>query len=268
MNASLMGVAVTGNGRRESFAHLPMPRMTNTVMLNGDRDPGEILASVKDGIYAVNFGGGQVDITSGKFVFSDGRGVEDRERQAHLSGEGRDADRQRPRCADARVDDRQRHAPRHGRRHAAARTGRACRSASASRRCGSRDDGGRSRAKTCPWAQRDASRAAIARFSAAFESRRAAWGGPAPRSTRRTQINERHAGCVPRHAARIRQRRRDRHAVGLRLDRIACARLAVRGGHRHVVRCDRASDPDSVDGKAGHPPPAHRTAHPAIRESR
>ena len=70
MNASLMSVDATGNGRRESFAHLPMPRMTNTVMLNGDRDPGEILASVENGIYAVNFGGGQVDITSGKFVFS------------------------------------------------------------------------------------------------------------------------------------------------------------------------------------------------------
>jgi TldD protein len=70
MNATLMSVQPTGNGRRESFAHLPMPRMTNTVMLNGDRDPGEILASVHDGIYAVNFGGGQVDITSGKFVFS------------------------------------------------------------------------------------------------------------------------------------------------------------------------------------------------------
>jgi TldD protein len=70
MNATLMGVPLTGNGRRESFAHLPMPRMTNTVMMNGDRDPGEILASVQDGLYAVNFGGGQVDITSGKFVFS------------------------------------------------------------------------------------------------------------------------------------------------------------------------------------------------------
>ncbi|HVF65639.1 MAG TPA: metalloprotease TldD [Casimicrobiaceae bacterium] len=70
MNSSLMRVVETGNGRRESFAHLPMPRMTNTVMLNGECDPGEILASVKDGIYAVNFGGGQVDITSGKFVFS------------------------------------------------------------------------------------------------------------------------------------------------------------------------------------------------------
>jgi TldD protein len=69
-NARLMGVAPTGNGRRESFAHVPMPRMTNTVMLNGDRDPQEIIASVADGLYAVNFGGGQVDITNGKFVFS------------------------------------------------------------------------------------------------------------------------------------------------------------------------------------------------------
>ncbi|GHU14633.1 peptidase C69 [Betaproteobacteria bacterium] len=69
-NARLMGVAPTGNGRRESFAHLPLPRMTNTYMLNGDRDPAEIIQSVKKGLYAVNFGGGQVDITSGKFVFS------------------------------------------------------------------------------------------------------------------------------------------------------------------------------------------------------
>jgi TldD protein len=70
LNARLMGVASTGNGRRESYAHLPMPRMTNTYMLAGDRDPQEILASVDKGLYAVNFGGGQVDITSGKFVFS------------------------------------------------------------------------------------------------------------------------------------------------------------------------------------------------------
>ena len=69
-NARLMGVPVTGNGRRESFAHVVMPRMTNTYMLNGTRDPKEILASVERGLYAVNFGGGQVDITSGKFVFS------------------------------------------------------------------------------------------------------------------------------------------------------------------------------------------------------
>ncbi|HUL91796.1 MAG TPA: metalloprotease TldD [Burkholderiales bacterium] len=70
LNARLMGVPVTGNGRRESFAHVVMPRMTNTYMLNGDKDPGEIIASVKKGLYAANFGGGQVDITSGKFVFS------------------------------------------------------------------------------------------------------------------------------------------------------------------------------------------------------
>ncbi|MEA3048180.1 MAG: TldD protein [Sphingomonadales bacterium] len=70
LNARLMGVAPTGNGRRESFAHAPMPRMTNTFMLGGSDDPGEILARAKDGIYAKSFGGGQVDITSGKFVFS------------------------------------------------------------------------------------------------------------------------------------------------------------------------------------------------------
>ncbi|HTP94483.1 MAG TPA: metalloprotease TldD [Burkholderiales bacterium] len=70
LNARLMGVPVTGNGRRESYAHIPMPRMTNTYMLNGERDPREIIESVKHGLYAVNFGGGQVDITSGKFVFS------------------------------------------------------------------------------------------------------------------------------------------------------------------------------------------------------
>jgi TldD protein len=69
-NARLMGVAPTGNGRRQSHAHTPMPRMTNTVMLGGDHAPEEILRSVKRGLYAVNFGGGQVDITSGKFVFS------------------------------------------------------------------------------------------------------------------------------------------------------------------------------------------------------
>lgn len=69
-NARLMGMAVTGNGRRESFAHLPMPRMTNTYMHAGQDDPQDIIKSVKKGLYAVNFGGGQVDITSGKFVFS------------------------------------------------------------------------------------------------------------------------------------------------------------------------------------------------------
>jgi len=70
MNARLMGVAPTGNGRRESFAHIPMPRMTNTYMLPGPHDPQEIIRSVDKGLYAPNFGGGQVDITSGKFVFS------------------------------------------------------------------------------------------------------------------------------------------------------------------------------------------------------
>jgi TldD protein len=69
-NARLMGVAPTGNGRRESYAHSPMPRMTNTYMLSGEANPADIVAEVKDGIYAVGFGGGQVDITSGKFVFS------------------------------------------------------------------------------------------------------------------------------------------------------------------------------------------------------
>jgi TldD protein len=69
-NARLMGMKPTGNGRRQSFAHNPMPRMTNTIMLNGKHAPEDVLASVKKGLYAVNFGGGQVDITSGKFVFS------------------------------------------------------------------------------------------------------------------------------------------------------------------------------------------------------
>jgi TldD protein len=70
LNARLMGMGLTGNARRESYAHIPMPRMTNTYMLNGDKDPQEIIKSVKKGLYAANFGGGQVDITSGKFVFS------------------------------------------------------------------------------------------------------------------------------------------------------------------------------------------------------
>ncbi|OGT24278.1 MAG: metalloprotease TldD [Gallionellales bacterium RIFOXYB12_FULL_54_9] len=70
LNARLMGVPVTGNARRESYAHIPLPRMTNTYMLGGDKNPAEIIASVKHGLYAVNFAGGQVDITSGKFVFS------------------------------------------------------------------------------------------------------------------------------------------------------------------------------------------------------
>jgi TldD protein len=70
LNARLMGMPVTGNARRESFAHVTMPRMTNTYMLAGQHDPAEIIKSVRKGLYATNFGGGQVDITSGKFVFS------------------------------------------------------------------------------------------------------------------------------------------------------------------------------------------------------
>jgi TldD protein len=69
-NARLMAMRPTGNGRRQSYAHAPMPRMTNTYMLAGNRHPAEIIASVKNGIWAVNFGGGQVDITSGKYVFN------------------------------------------------------------------------------------------------------------------------------------------------------------------------------------------------------
>src|SRR5207249_3066543 len=70
LSSKLMGLADTGNGRRESYEHIPMPRMTNTYMLAGQDDPADIIRSVKNGIYAVNFGGGQVDITNGKFVFS------------------------------------------------------------------------------------------------------------------------------------------------------------------------------------------------------
>lgn len=69
-NARLMGMAPTGNGRRQSFAHIPMPRMTNTIMMGGEAEPSDVVAAVKDGIYAVGFGGGQVDIVNGKFVFS------------------------------------------------------------------------------------------------------------------------------------------------------------------------------------------------------
>ncbi len=88
MNARLMGMKPTGNGRRESFAHLPMPRMTNTYMLAGPHDPDEIVRSVKKGLYASNFGGGQVDITSGKFVFSASEAylIEDGELTAPVKG--------------------------------------------------------------------------------------------------------------------------------------------------------------------------------------
>src|SRR5204862_57569 len=98
LNARLMGQAPTGNGRRESYAHPPLPRMTNTFMLAGQDDPEEIMRSVKHGLYAVSFGGGQVDITSGKFVFSaseaylieDGR-VTSPVKGATLIGNGPDA---------------------------------------------------------------------------------------------------------------------------------------------------------------------------------
>lgn len=97
-NARLMGMAATGNGRRQSYAHSPMPRMTNTMMLEGSHAPQEIIASVKDGIYAVSFGGGQVDITSGKFVFGcteayrirDGK-IEEPVKGAMLIGNGPEA---------------------------------------------------------------------------------------------------------------------------------------------------------------------------------
>ncbi len=88
MNARLMGGKSTGNGRRQSYAHAPIPRMTNTYMLNGDKDPEEIMKSVKKGVYAVSFGGGQVDITSGKFVFSctEAYAIEDGKVGAPLKG--------------------------------------------------------------------------------------------------------------------------------------------------------------------------------------
>jgi len=90
LNARLMGVEVTGNGRRESFAHIPMPRMTNTYMLAGKHDPDEIISSVEKGLYAPNFGGGQVDITSGKFVFSASEAYLMRKWQRDRAGEGCD----------------------------------------------------------------------------------------------------------------------------------------------------------------------------------
>ncbi len=137
MNARLMGVKSTGNGRRESFAHTPMPRMTNTYMLPGQYDPEEIIASVDKGIYAPNFGGGQVDITSGKFVFSASEAYLIENGKKTVADQRRDADRQRPRSADARVDGRQRPEARRGTWARAARTVNRCRSVSVSRRSAS-----------------------------------------------------------------------------------------------------------------------------------
>ena len=95
-NARLMNMKPTGNGRRESYAHVPMPRMTNTYMLAGEHDPSEIIASVKNGLYAVNFGGGQVDITSGKYVFQCTEAYKIENGKVGRAGQGRHADRQRP----------------------------------------------------------------------------------------------------------------------------------------------------------------------------
>ena len=117
LNARLMGMPATGNGRRQSYAHAPMPRMTNTVMLAGPHSPEEMIRSVKRGLYAVNFGGGQVDITSGKFVFSASEAylIEDGQvtapvKGATLIGNGPDA-------LTKVDDDRQRHGARSRNRH-------------------------------------------------------------------------------------------------------------------------------------------------------
>ena len=116
LNARLMGVEPTGNGRRESFAHAPMPRMTNTFMLGGKDDPGEILARAKNGIYAKSFGGGQVDITSGKFVFSctEAYRIENGRLGAPIKGATLIGDG--PTVLTRVAGDRQRHGARRGRR--------------------------------------------------------------------------------------------------------------------------------------------------------
>ncbi len=108
LNARLMGMRPTGNGRRESFAHVTMPRMTNTYMRPGPYDPAEILASVPRGIYAVNFGGGQVDITSGKFVFSASEAYLIENGRLGAPIKGATPDRQRSGCPHARGHGRQR----------------------------------------------------------------------------------------------------------------------------------------------------------------
>ncbi len=117
LNARLMGMRPTGNGRRESYAHLPMPRMTNTYMLGGDKAPEEIIQSVDKGLYAAQFGGGQVDITNGKFVFSASQAWLIENGQPDPSGERGDPHRQWPGCADPGSHDRQRHGAGFGHRH-------------------------------------------------------------------------------------------------------------------------------------------------------
>ena len=123
LNARLMGVAPTGNGRRESFAHAPMPRMTNTFMRGGNDDPAGLLAGMKKGIFAKSFGGGQVDIVSGKFVFSCTEAYLVENGQHRRADQGRDADRRRAERADQGDRDRQRFRAR--RRHRHVRQGRA-----------------------------------------------------------------------------------------------------------------------------------------------
>ena len=149
LNARLMGVAPTGNGRRESYAHAPMPRMTNTFMRGGNDDPAELLAAIKNGIYAKSFGGGQVDIVSGKFVFSctEAYQVENGKLGAPIKGATLIGDGP---TVLTRVDrHRQRHGARRRRRHL--RQGRAVR---ARRRrpadpADRRADGGRHRRLSC-----------------------------------------------------------------------------------------------------------------------
>ena len=117
LNARLMGMPPTGNGRRESFAHMPMPRMTNTFMLAGESTPEEIIRSVPKGLYAASFGGGQVDITNGKFVFSATEAYLIEDGKITRPVKGATLDRQRPGSADPRVDGRQRPGARRGNRH-------------------------------------------------------------------------------------------------------------------------------------------------------
>ena len=116
-NARLMGMKPTGNGRRQSYAHVPMPRMTNTYMLAGEHNPGEIIAAVKNGIYAVSFGGGQVDITSGKYVFQVTEAYKIENGKLGAAAQGRHADRQRPDRPQPHQHDRQRPRARSRHRH-------------------------------------------------------------------------------------------------------------------------------------------------------
>ena len=155
LSARLMGMANTGSGRRESYQSIPMPRMTNTYMLAGDDAPEDILRSVKRGLYAVNFGGGQVDITNGKFVFSASEAYLIEDGKDDRAGARCDADRERTRGAEVRVDGGQRSEA--GRRHRNLRQRRAERAGGrghADDQAG-QDDGGRDGTVTllrCPTA--------------------------------------------------------------------------------------------------------------------